>query len=69
MGYYLPIVHWGAPHVYLALLLGSGNCTGDSEGLDATVEYMPVGDGVVCWLGLACGSNEVSVSKNTLSDA
>ena len=28
----------------LALLLGAGNCTGDSEGLDATVESVCVGD-------------------------
>ena len=34
----------GAPHVLLALLLGAGDCTGDSEGLDATVEPVGVGD-------------------------
>ena len=34
----------GAPHVLLALLLGAGDCTGDSGGLDTTVESMGVGD-------------------------
>ena len=34
----------GAPHVLLALLLGAGDCTGDSGGLDATVQSEGVGD-------------------------
>ena len=34
----------GAPHVLLALLLGAGDCTGDSRGLNATVKSVGVGD-------------------------
>ena len=34
----------GAPCVLLALLLGADDCTGDSGGLDATVESVGVGD-------------------------
>ena len=34
----------GAPCMLLALLLGAGDCTGDSGGLDATVEYVGMGD-------------------------
>ena len=51
----------------LALLLGADDCSGDSGGLDVTVESVGVGDWELCWL--TCGTNEVSVSKNTLSDA
>ena len=57
----------GAPHVLLALLLGAGDCSGESGGLDVTLESVGVGDWEICWL--TCGSNEVSVFKNTLSDA
>ena len=34
----------GAPHVLLALFLGVGDCTGDSGGLDVTVESVGMGD-------------------------
>ena len=54
----------GAPHVFLALLLGAD----DSGGLDKTVESLERGKSVICWLGLECGSAEASVSMNTLSD-
>ena len=48
-----------ASHVLLALLLS----TGDSGGLDKTVESLGIGESVICWL--EC---EASVSVNTLSD-
>ena len=51
----------GAPCVLLALLLG----TGDSGGLDKTVESLGMGESVIFWL--ECCSVEASV--NTLSDA
>ena len=57
----------GAPYVLLALLLGTGNCSGVSGGVDVTVESVGVGNCELCWF--ICGSNEVSVSKNTLLDA
>ena len=38
----------GAPHVLLALLLGAGDCSGDSGGLDVTVESVGVGDWEIC---------------------
>ena len=60
-----PIYTGGAPHVLLALLLGAG----DSGGLDNTVESLGIGDSIICWLGLECGSIEASVSVNILSDA
>ena len=62
----LPKHTGGAPHGLLALLLGAGDCAGDSRGLDAIVESVGVGDWEICWL--TCGSIEVSVSKNILSD-
>ena len=34
----------GAPHVLLALLLGAGDCSGDSGGLDVVVESVSVGE-------------------------
>ena len=34
----------GAPHMLLALLLGAGDCAGDSRGLDAAVKSAGVGD-------------------------
>ena len=49
-----PKVHWGAPHVLLALLLGAG----DSGGLDS------MGESLTCWLECS-----VEVSVKTLSDA
>ena len=55
----------GAPHVVLTLLLGAGY----SGGLDKTVESLGMGDSIICWLGLECGSIEASVSVSTLSDA
>ena len=62
MGYDLPKMHWGAPHVLLAILLGAG----DSGGLDKTVESLEMGDSIICWLGLECGSIEASLSVSTL---
>ena len=55
----------GAPCVLLAFLLGAG----DSGGHAKTVESSEMGESVICWLGLECGSAEASVSMNTLSDA
>ena len=34
----------GAPYVLLALLLGAGDCTGDSRGLDVTIDSVGIGD-------------------------
>ena len=34
----------GAPHVLLALLLGAGDCSGDSGGLDVIMESVGVGN-------------------------
>ena len=55
-------MHWGAPHVLLALLLGAG----DPRGLDKTVESIGMGESVICWLGHECGSFEASVSVNII---
>ena len=54
----------GALHVHLALLLGTGDGSGDSIGLDVTVESGGVGDLGECWL--TCGF--IEVSRNTLLD-
>ena len=53
----------GAPHVLLALLLGSD----DSGGLDKIVEFLGMGGSAICWL--ECCSVEASVFVNTLSNA
>ena len=38
----------GAPHVLLALLLGACD-SGDSGGLDKTVESFKMGESIICW--------------------
>ena len=40
----------GAPCMLLALQHGAGECSGDSGGLDVTVESVVVGDWELCWL-------------------